>query len=488
MTLDDTLILAEKEIRQRPSNPVLEEHKDDPVVKHLWSRKEINVKELIPDKFEYVSKLGAASWKEAPLVYESIGELKIPRVIKIINETEFTKMFRDADSKDKIELMKKELLDGNPNSLEGLAFAYKEVLKNGELAMVEEFLPSSIEDINFEYRTFDENLEDLIGFAKGINSMHTSKNKIWGDGKPEHFRYTDSKYTSKKIPKLNDFGTASKGSWSMDKKQATGDFLYRAPETFKEYFRADKVNDVYSFGAVAYYMFTGEDLNKELFDTVTKEGKNLLEKVNLYEKFMSTVEEKELKKYYKRKVKKLPKKIRNTIFDMIRPEQYKYEEKNINKIRGKRSFRYQNGKEILEALEEIKQNQIGSKYLKKVARKSIGPLAFTTVIGAGLLFGFYLNRTYEPKDLTYPEAIPVMELIELGNQAEKQDTIKFDREPFIPEETCTIGMAMDMANRTDKYRLNARNNFHILNLSIAYIKAATSLGGGAMFSEGLQEN
>ena len=102
----------------------------------------------------------------------------------------------------------------------------------------------------------------LEGIARGIGEMHTVRNRAHADIKPDNVAIDG------KIALLNDLGSStcvSLGWAQSQQRDNSGFFFTRAPEQFKDDGHPDRQSDIWSFGALAYRMFTGEyPLEQEL--------------------------------------------------------------------------------------------------------------------------------------------------------------------------------------------------------------------------------
>lgn len=117
----------------------------------------------------------------------------------------------------------------------------------------------------------DETIECLEGIARGIAEMHNIIGRAHADIKPDNIAID---INGKAL--LNDLGSSTYASldWAeRPSRDNVGFFFTRAPECFKEGSHPTKASDVWSFGAIAYRMFTGKyPLEGEL-----RAGKNLAE-------------------------------------------------------------------------------------------------------------------------------------------------------------------------------------------------------------------
>ncbi len=436
----------------QPSNSVLKEHENNPLIKKLFSRSNISLKDNLPDNLIYEKPAGAATWKESHFVFMQLpGNVKVHYVLKAINKTVFAKQFGANAALSDDDLMVKELLGGNSASLEGLAYAVPVKLKDGTLAMLEEVLPESIENKTKSYLTI-ESLEELIGHAKGLRSLHRDLNRVWGDGKPEHFRYD-----LKGKPKLNDFGTTSILNSSLKNNKRTGDFLYSAPETFSR-LQKDKSIDVFSFGAVTYYFFTGEDVNKELFDTVTKgiSSDKVLAKFEAYTNFMKTVSDGKLSNYYKKKSRNLPKKFRKLFLKMVAPDSYK---------------RISDGIELVDVLEEFKQGLDAKAFMKKQVQKHSGVFLIGGILAATIALGAYSMHKAPVMSVQAPKVV-VGEPVNLP-----KDAVRFDVEKNFKEQTRNIPNLESTTYNANWYNRSNIKTYQALVIAMGYDYAKKINGG-----------
>lgn len=95
-------------------------------------------------------------------------------------------------------------------------------------------------------------LEDI---AEGLGEMHTVRKRVHGDLKLDNIALEENGSAL-----INDLGTSTCASfgWSVSPRDNMGHLYTRAPECFATESHPTPQSDVWSFGALAYKMFTGE--------------------------------------------------------------------------------------------------------------------------------------------------------------------------------------------------------------------------------------
>ena len=97
-------------------------------------------------------------------------------------------------------------------------------------------------------------LKYLQDIAKGLGEMHSTK-RVHGDLKPDNIAVDGNKLL------LTDLGTATNANfgWTVSAPRDNMGFLYvRAPECFVPESHPTTSSDVYSWGSLAYKLFSGE--------------------------------------------------------------------------------------------------------------------------------------------------------------------------------------------------------------------------------------
>lgn len=125
------------------------------------------------------------------------------------------------------------------------------------------------DDLDPTFRTrVDSGMSDvyarslLVDIAGGLDEMHDVKKRVHSDLKPDNIALDQKGYPSegKVRALLNDLGTSTCASlgWAEGPRDNAGFVYTRAPEAFKLESHPRKESDVWSFGALAYRLYTGE--------------------------------------------------------------------------------------------------------------------------------------------------------------------------------------------------------------------------------------
>ena len=269
-------------------------------------------------------------------------------------------------------------------------------------------------------------LKYLQDIAKGLGEMHSTK-RVHGDLKPDNIAVDGNKLL------LTDLGTATNANfgWTVSAPRDNMGFLYvRAPECFVPESHPTTSSDVYSWGSLAYKLFSGEYPWKE----------ELNEDPDLF----MHVSKKELRKQIKIKVRKnVPRPFRKLVRECLDP--------NPN-------IRRYDGNEISSELEGIIKNMSLSERAIKYL-KLLGWIAVPAAIGGLTTYGILTDK---PTEIT----IPTTEIKMIINPSEYETKkIEFEGEQFdLPK----INSPTLFDNVSEDYIKRRTNNLYVAYLASTY--------------------